>query len=280
MIVMPTLCFSQQVLENSYLSINVPDGWEAQKMDVPDATIEMVYFCNKGESLYNMGFIYGLEQEQDPSLALQTQIDNRSNLIFSEAQFDKIRPSVFMGKKAMTVDFSTSVNNEKFMGAAYAFNENQCTIIIIGCYKVGVKSNLPQIWRSIHWKKINKKTKYGSLREELEAFTNGVNKLLSATTADNEDQQTLSITLAANEDCLEYKFRLLKIDKNDYSDEDIEGMKSNVRTSMPAVILQISEKTPLIKKCLDANYSFKYIFYDKNDNFLYAVKITPDNYKN
>ena len=53
----------------------------------------------------------------------------------------------------MSVDFSNTIDGIHYNGAAYAFNENECTLLVIGCYKVGNKSNLPQIWRSITWKK-------------------------------------------------------------------------------------------------------------------------------
>lgn len=153
--ILPYLSLAQNKVENSYLSITVPPGWHVQKQDMPGTKMELLNFFNDGPILYNMGIIVGIEQIQNPKAALEMQMSIQNNPLFHNATFGEIHPAAFMGKSTMSVDFSNTIDGIHYNGAAYAFNENECTLLVIGCYKVGNKSNLPQIWRSITWKNTN-----------------------------------------------------------------------------------------------------------------------------
>lgn len=273
-------CYAQKKYENSYLSMNIPVGWEVQNMDVPGANMELLYFYNSGASVYNMGMVIGVEQLQEPAYMLQTQMELRANLIFKNATFGEIHKSSFMGKTAQSVDFSTMIDDIIFKGAAYAFNEGDCSILSIGCYKVGVKSNLPQIWRSIQWKQHKRDTnKYKNLREEIQAFADAITKMWKQTPMINDGEQAISLTLEEGEDCLVYTYRLVDFSRSQFTDEQIAYMQDNIRTNIIPILKAQASQTELVKRCMDEEYVFKYIYQDKDGEFLCSVKVTPDDYK-
>lgn len=272
--------YAQKKYENSYLSMNIPSGWEVQDMDIPGANMEMLYFYNSGTSVYNMGMVIGIEQMQDPAYILQTQMDLRINLLFKNAKFGTIHESSFMGKPAQSVDFDTTLGGVSFKGAAYAFNEGNCSVMSIGCYKVGVKSNLPQIWRSIQWKQHTRDMgKYKNLREEVEAFASAITKMWQGASAISNGEQAISLTLEDGEDCLVYTYRLVDFSKSQFTDEQLAYMQETVRTSLISTIKAQASQTELVKRCMDEEYVFKYNYQDKDGEFLCSIKITPDDYK-
>lgn len=259
--------------------MNIPLGWEVQNMDIPGANMEMLYFYNSGTSVYNMGMVIGIEQMQDPTYILQTQMDLRINLLFKNATFGKIHKSSFMGKPVQSVDFETRMGNVNFKGAAYAFNEGGCSVLSIGCYKIGAKSNLPQIWRSIEWKQHKKDAnKYKNLREEIQAFANAITKMWQGTPAISNGEQAISLTLEEEEDCLVYTYRLIEFSKSQFTEEQLSYMQETIRTEAIPILKSQASQTELIKRCMDEEYVFKYIYQDKDGEFLCSVKVTPDDY--
>ena len=273
-------CYAQKKYENSYLSMNIPVGWEVQNMDVPGANMELLYFYNSGASIYNLGMVIGMEQMQDPIYVLQTQMDLRANLIFKDAKFGSIHKASFMGKIAQSVDFETEIDNVNFKGASYAFNEGDCSILCIGCYKVGVKSNLPQIWRSVQWKQHRRdRSKYKNLREEIQAFADAVTKMWKQTPIISKGEQAISLALEEGEDCLVYTYRLVDFSKSQFTDEQLAYMENNVRTNIVSIVKAQASQTELLKRCMDEEYVFKFIYQDKEGEFLCSVKVIPDDYK-
>ena len=83
--------------------MNIPKGWKVENIENSGVQAEVLLFLNDDVDLYNMGMIIGSEQYMEPQYALQNQISIKSNIIFENAEFEKIRPSVFMGKKASTL---------------------------------------------------------------------------------------------------------------------------------------------------------------------------------
>ncbi len=275
-----TICYGQKKYENSYLSMDIPTGWEVQNMDVPGMNTEYLYFYNSGSPIYNIGIVMGIEQVQDPAYALQTQIEMRTITIFKNAEFGPIHKSAFMGKVAQSVDFDTTIDGISYKGAAYVFNEGDCTIMSIGCYKVGSKSNLPQIWRSIQWKQHNRDVnKYKNLREELKAFTDAINKMWQETPVISNGEQTVSIQMEDNEDCLVYTYRLIEYSKSQFSEEQLRQIQDNVRPSIISRLKNQASQVELVRRCLNEEYVFKFIYQDKNSDFMFSIKVTPDDYK-
>ena len=185
-----------------------------------------------------------------------------------------------MGKPCQSVDFDTQIDNAKFKGAAYAFNEGECSIISIGCYKVGVKSNLPQIWRSIQWKQHKRNpNKYKNLREEIQAFADALTKMWQQNPVISNGEQAVSLALEDGEDCLVYTYRLTEYAKSQFNEAQLSYMQENIRKNIIPILKNQASQAELIRRCMDEEYVFKYIYQDKDGEFLCSVKITPDDYK-
>lgn len=270
---------AQKTVENSYLSINVPSGWECKNYDTSIPGMEMLMFYNSGGIVYNMGMVLGFEMQQDPAFVLQSRMEQKNNLIFRNAKFGSIHEASFMGKSTQSVDFDTTIDGARYKGAAYAFNEGDCSILCIGCYKVGAKSGLPQIWRSVRWKQKTVK-KYNSLREEIQTYTEGLNKMLQDSPRKISDgEQFVSLALEKGEDCIVYTYRLVDFSRSQFDDEQIAYMRQMVHDNMIPELKKQASQTDFLRKCTDANYVFKYVFEDKDGNLLYTIRITPDEYK-
>ncbi len=272
------LANSQKKFENNYLTMNIPNGWEVQNNVVEGANMEILSFNNSGNVMYNVGIVIGIEQEQDPSYILQNQMKLRSNIFFKDAEFGTIHTSVFMGKPACSVDFKTVLDGKNFKGAAYAFNEGGCSILALGCYKVGVKSNLPQIWRSIHWKEYQKVQRYSSLREEIKAYCESINKLWKANPISIDGEEVLSMSIEEGEDCLVYKRRLKDFSKDQIPAEKVNDVEKEIRGKMIIELKSEAQQTELLRRCMKEKYVFKYIYLDKNNDFFCSIKVTPDDY--
>ena len=257
--ILPYLSLAQNKVENSYLSITVPPGWHVQKQDMPGTKMELLNFFNDGPILYNMGIIVGIEQIQNPKAALEMQMSIQNNPLFHNATFGEIHSATFMGKNTMSVDFSNTIDGIHYNGAAYAFNENECTLLFIGCYKVGNKSNLPQIWRSITWKATNENLKKNPI------ISNGV--------------KSVSLNVANDEDCLIYTYQLLNADKTKTTPESLQSAADNLRPILLQEIKNQANNAEYVRRCMDFNYSFKYYYYDKDGNFLISITLKPEDYQ-
>ena len=67
---LPLLLWGQQVVENSYLKMKVPDGWQVENRELPDLKMELLSFSIEGAGIFNMGMVIGQEQMQDPTYML------------------------------------------------------------------------------------------------------------------------------------------------------------------------------------------------------------------
>lgn len=278
--ILPYLSLAQNKVENSYLSVTVPPGWHVQKQDMPGTKMELLNFFNDGPILYNMGIIVGIEQIQNPKAALEMQMSIQNNPLFHNATFGEIHPATFMGKNTMSVDFSNTIDGINYNGAAYAFNENECTLLVIGCYKVGNKSNLPQIWRSITWKKHQRSaSNYESLHEELQAYCKATNENLKKNPIISNGVKFVSLNVANDEDCLIYTYQLLNADKTKTTPESLQSAADNLRPVMLQEIKNLANNAEYVRRCMDSNYTFKYYYYDKNGNFLISITLKPEDYQ-
>ena len=272
--------FAQQKCENSYLTMNVPEGWQVMKQNLAGAGMEMITFFNSGVEVYNLGVIIGIENVQDPAFILQNQMNMKANNpLFAEATFGPIHSAPFMGKTTKSVDFQTKVNGVPFKGAAYAFNENGCSMICIGGYKVGQRSNLPQIWRSIRWKHHEADNAYTSLREKVKHYTESMTQLWKQNPIVNAaGAQMISMELEDGEDCLVMTLKATTLDKSLVSEELLTQACNAERANMIMVLKDEAGKNDLTRQCMEEGYVFKYVYLDKNDDFLFTVKVTPDDY--
>ena len=87
------------------------------------------------------------------------------------------------------------------------------------------------------------------------------------------------MTLEDDEDCVVYTYRLIDYTKSQFTAEQLSFMQDNIRTNMLPILKQQATQTELIKKCMDNNYAFKYIYQDKNGDYMCSVKLTPEDYK-
>lgn len=271
---------AQQHVENKYLSMELPDGWITQKQDLN--MFDMLVFMNDGTNVYNMGMIIGLEMPTDPKSAIENQILlKESNIILKDATFGDIRKTTFMQKPAYTSDIATTFMGNSFKGAMYCFEEGGCTFVTMGFYKDGCKSDLPKVWRTIKWKKIKKDTeKYMNLREEVKDLCETLNKLnaqgngLSA-----EGVKLLSMNIAEDEDCIIYKFQTENINAEDLDQETREVMIEVMKATLVESLKQEIAKQPVLQRCVDENYSFRYDYYDSNMEKFISITLTSDELK-
>ena len=145
--------FAQKIVENSFLSVRVPSNWIAGTQNMANTSMEILYMQDAENKCYNKACVVGMRMKLNPSAMLDQAIKDRNVDILKEATFKPYRSTVFMSKKAITSDFESKLDDEIWRGAIYAFNEGDAsTITVVAGYKVGVKSKLPEIWRSITWK--------------------------------------------------------------------------------------------------------------------------------
>ena len=278
---LPLLLWGQQVVENSYLKMKVPDGWQVENRELPDLKIELLSFSIEGAGIFNMGMVIGQEQMQDPTYMLQQQIELKANnALFQYATFGDIVPSTFMGKPASMVNFTTTVAGVPANGAAYAFNEGGCSLLAVGVYKVGTVSRLPQIWRSITWKRHKRtETHYASMREEVEAYCEGLNRMLAAHPQVVEGVQFMSINCGGQDEVrLEYHYQVLGMNRDDLTEEQIRKFREQMKPLLIANLRQDSQGVELVRRCMDASYTFVFVYDDKNGKPVATVSLYPEDY--
>lgn len=274
--------YSQKKYENNYVSVVVPHGWVVQNDGVNGIGAELMYFYNDeyDANIYNLGMIIGFNQFQKPEFMLETQMELKANLLFKNADFDKIYNTTFMGKSVKAVDFKTQIFNETFKGTAYAFNEGGCSVLAIGSYKVGTKSDLPKIWRTVKWKNIRKKSNlYASFREEIEAFCDATNKRLKQTPIVSDGEQFVSIYLEPDANIITNTYKFIDMEKSSFDEEKIEQIKQNLRPILLDILKATAKNAEIAAREMKEGYIFKYTYIDKNDEFLFSVKLTPDDYQ-
>ena len=269
---------AQEVFENSYLTIRIPKGWTLENMELGNGMMEVVTFYKEGMPTNNLGLLVGTEQSMSPDMLIATA-QMMESPIFTGAIFEDVCNAKFMGYPARMANFANIINGVSYKGAMYAFKKDNCTLCAVGAYREGFPSDLPQIWRSIRWKERKRTQKYSSLAEEVRAFVDAMNASLSVA-----EQTALGISVVAYEFtespyCYGIHFRMNEIDTDNWSAEDLEDFRTTVRNQLPSAIAVAAQSNDLIRRCTDAGYNFKYVYFDKNNKEILNVTLTPDEYR-
>lgn len=269
---------AQEVFENSYLTMRVPKGWNIQNMEVGNGLMEMVWFAKEGIVVNNIGVLVGTAQEIEPDMMIAT-FRLMDNPLFTGADFGETSNSNFMGYPAKMMNYANTINGVYYKGALYVFKKDNCTLCAIGAYREGFPSDLPQIWRSIQWKKYKRSQKYSSLAEEVRANVDAMNATLSLA-----EQTMLGVSVVAyefteNPYCYGCLLRMNEIDMDDLSTEELDVFRTGIREALPTVLETAAQGSELMRRCMDAGYNFKYVYFDKNNKELLNVTLTPDDYR-
>lgn len=273
-----SICTRAQFLENNYLSINIPEGWEINKQNMAAIDAEIVVFVNTGEEIYNLGMVMGMDRYMDAKLAIDhAQFSDIMTSMFQDVKIHESRASKFMGHSAYTKDFDAKLDGAPFKGALYTFDRGNSSIIVIGAYKVGKKSDLPTIWRSITWKEHDSSARKFS-REELEPLVEIMNNSLQQNPQVKDGEKLESLRLEENTDCVVFKYKLLTIVKSNLANADMETVAETIKTNMISQIHEEAKTVPFFKCLMDAQYILKFEYFDKNGEPLCTIKIVPDDY--
>lgn len=275
-----SICTRAQYFENNYLSINIPEGWEINKQNIAAIDAEIVIFVNTGEEIYNLGMVMGMDRYMDAKSAIDhAQFSDILTSMFQDIKIHKSRASKFMGHSAYTKDFDAKLEGAPFKGAFYTFDLGNSSIFVIGAYKVGKKSDLPTIWRSITWKEHDSSArKFSSIREELESLVELMNNSLQQNPQITDGEQLESLRLEENSDCVVFKYKLIAIEKSSLANADMGTVTETKRKNMITQILEVAKAVPLFKRLMDAQYIFKFEYFDKNGEPLCTIKVVPDDY--
>ena len=275
-----SICTRAQYFENNYLSINIPEGWEINKQNMAAIDAEIVVFVNTGEEVYNLGMVMGMDRYMDAKSAIDhAQFSDIMTSMFQDVKIQESRASKFMGHSAYTNAFEAKLEGAPFKGALYTFDLGNSSIIVIGAYKVGKKSDLPMIWRSITWKEHDSSArKFSSIREELESLVEIMNNSLQQNPPITDGEQLESLRLEENSDCVVFKYKLVAIEKSSLANADMGTVTETIRTNMITRIHEVAKAVPLFKRLMDAQYILKFEYFDKNGEPLCTIKIVPDDY--
>ena len=266
--------FAQKVVENNFLSVKIPSNWVGGNLNMADTSMEVMYMQDAESKCYNIACVVGMKMKLDPTAMLNQIIKDRNINILKEAKFTPFRSTIFMSKKAITSDFESKLDGEIWRGAIYAFNEGDAsTITVIAGYKVGVKSKLPEIWRSITWKSFEM-----SDAEKIEANINIYNAGLKGGKKIAENIELVSVQKAKKFNILEFTYKLTNIDKDKFNLDLFQKNIENGKSAFVSDLFEQAKTQDVIKYCMQNNYRFHYIYTDKNSDILYILEIEPEDY--
>lgn len=266
--------FAQKVVENNFLSVKIPSNWVGGNLNMADTSMEVMYMQDAESNCYNIACVVGMKMKLDPTAMLNQIIKDRNINILKEAKFKPFRSTIFMSKKAITSDFESKLDGEIWRGAIYAFNEGDAsTITVIAGYKVGVKSKLPEIWRSITWKSFEM-----SDAEKIEANINIYNAGLKGGKKIAENIELVSVQKAKKFNILEFTYKLTNIDKDKFNLGLFQKNIENGKSAFVSDLFEQAKTQDVIKYCMQNNYRFHYIYTDKNSDILYILEIEPEDY--
>lgn len=266
--------FAQKVVENNFLSVKIPSNWVGGNLNMADTSMEVMYMQDAESKCYNIACVVGMKMKLDPTAMLNQIIKDRNINILKEAKFKLFRSTIFMSKKAITSDFESKLDGEIWRGAIYAFNEGDAsTITVIAGYKVGVKSKLPEIWRSITWKSFEM-----SEAEKMEANINIYNAGLKGGKKIAENIELVSVQKAKKFNILEFTYKLTNIDKDKFNLALFQKNIENGKSAFVSDLFEQAKTQDVIKYCMQNNYRFHYIYTDKNSDILYILEIEPEDY--
>ena len=268
---------AQKTVENSYLSINVPQGWEVHKEDISGVDCEGVVFNNTGTHIYNIGVVYGFDYKVDPVFLIKNQLENSGNIFLIGATVGEIHPATFMGKDVYAADFQNKVKGNMYKGAIYAFNEGDATIMCFGAYTPGRKSRLPEIWKSIKWKnRVAKKSKFKNLEEETANYTKSLDSLLKKKPYITDGEQFLGISFVEENRCVVYENKVLDFDGNSIPEENKPAFIASAKEKLVQVQKETVKNSSLFAKWVNAGYKFRYLYYDMNGKLLFDITIRSE----
>ena len=266
--------FAQKVVENNFLTVKIPSNWVGGNLNMADTSMEVMYMQDAESKCYNIACVVGMKMKLDPTAMLNHIIKDRNVNILKEVTFKPFRSTVFMSKKAITSDFESKLDGEIWRGAIYAFNEGDAsTITVIAGYKVGVKSKLPEIWRSITWKSFEM-----SEAEKMEANINIYNAGLKGGKKIAENIELVSVQKTKKFNILEFTYKLTNIDKDKFNLGLFQKNIENGKSAFVSDLFEQAKTQDVIKYCMQNNYRFHYIYTDKNCDILYILEIEPEDY--
>ena len=265
---------AQKTVENSFLSINVPQGWEVYKLDLPGVGCEAVGFNNTGTHLNNIGMVNGYDNKMDPVMFITNQLNICVNIDRTDATVGEIHPATFLGKDVYAADFQNKVKGNMYKGTIYAFNEGDATIMCFGAYTPGRKSRLPEIWKSIKWKnRVAKKSKFKNLEEETASYTKSLDSLLKKEPCIADGEQFLGISFVEESRCVVYENKALDFDGNSIPEENKPAFVASVKEKLVQVQKETVKNSSLFAKWVNAGYKFRYLYYDMNGKLLCDITI-------
>lgn len=264
--------------ENKFLSINIPQGWTVQPMQIAATNADIIVFTNADGS--NTGLVICMEMEQDPMNVIETQKKSPGNIWLNGATLDKPMQTKFLGKPATAVNFSNQIMGKPCKGTIYAFNDGGCCHLALGAYQSGQKSMLPQIWRSLKWKNYVRKVDDRPLDVVMQEYCEGVTDFISQYgEIKNGTAAMTAISYDANERCLTRTYRDDSVAASDYDESTLQSIREYMDNISKDIILQDAKNTEILQRCVDAGITFKMIYYDKNNTYFHTIKVTAEQYK-
>ena len=69
------------------------------------------------------------------------------------------------------------------------------------------------------------------------------------------------------------------MEKSSFDENKIEQIKQNLRPILLNILKATAKNAEIAAREMKEGYIFKYTYIDKNDEFLFSVKLTPDDYQ-
>lgn len=263
--------------ENKYFSIEIPQGWTVQPLQVGGINADALVFTNEGSCI---ALVMGMEGEVDPMLLIESQCQNAGNMFLAGATTEPPVKSKFLGKPATAVNFSNQIFNQPYRGTVYAFNDGGCSYLALGTYQVGKPSTLPQVWRSLKWKNYVRKEDNRPLDVYMQEYCESMTELINQYGGSRVGNTVITaLSYDADARCFSRTIRDESVDISDYDEETLQTLRTEVNRIAGDAILTDARTSEMVQRCVDAGVTFKMVYYDKNDKYFHTVTVTPDQYR-
>lgn len=271
-------CEKMQTVDCEFLTLQIPAKWSVTIDEpLPRCSAVTMVESNKQDVAVKMAFVYCYDYAIDPATVLANITGSTSNVLFAGARVNEVKDEQFQGRAAKSITWSNNLSGVNYTGRAYAFAEGKSTYV---CGQV-VMSNDEQkpfsIWKSLVIKPHEIKEPAG-LREELTQYIDGLKKAGIEGKQVAQGVYLKSMELLPDSDCVTYAYTLKNLDKSTLKADDLKKMENDTRVSVIESTKAVRDKDEMTRKCMDASYSFRYIYYDLNDRLLFTIEVTPQDY--
>lgn len=272
-------CNMKKEVKNGNMIVNIPISYDIETNAFNQASDFMSGIVAGDKKLSRVYFFYELKMKCEPDYMLEYSVKGAIRNVTEKSIWQQeAEKTTFNSYDACKSNFSATFQDQIMTGIAYAFNDGKSRSYgVVALYKGSIPAEDP-VLKSFHLaKNTDPDVTYKNAGEEMQHYVKQLKPIFGYETADGTTIHNIEVVPENKE--LTYTMGISALAKSDLSATDIDRFKNEMAANIPNSIKEMAASQPPLMRCMEEEYSIKYIFVDKNKEEICTVTFAPEDYK-